>query len=151
MDVVKTIPEGIYSTIQGYRYTSISPYYSFDVSAGAKDVPGEPEPVSVDRVSPTEAKLSGEFKDGGYVVFKEYYFTRWKSYMDGKEIPVLSTINELVLIKTGEGNLITLKYAVLPKEKAIAAVSFAAHLGFIALLLMLLGERRREEENKERV
>lgn len=142
VDVVKAVPEGVYATPRGYAYTAISPYYRFDTAAGAVGVPRDPEPVAVERISPTEARLSGDFKDGGYVAFKEYYFERWKAYMNGREVPVLSTMQELVLIKTEKGGSITLVYRVLPKEKAVAAVSFLAHLGFIAFLLMVLREEK---------
>src|SRR3989344_2235088 len=134
VDVVRNLTESVYSTGRGYAYTAISPYYHFDTAAGAVDVPLDPEPVAVERVSPTEARLSGDFREGGYVVFKEYYFERWKAYMNGREVPVLSTIQELVLIKTEKGDSITLVYGVLPKEKVVAAVSFLAHLGNDLLL-----------------
>src|SRR3989344_1133114 len=147
VDVVRNLTESVYSTGRGYAYTAISPYYHFGPGGGAVDVPLDPGAVAVERVSPTEARLSGDFREGGYVVFKEYYFERWKAYMNGREVPVLSTIQELVLIKTEKGESITLVYGVLPKEKVVAAVSFLAHLGFIAFLLMVLrGEKGRKEE-----
>ena len=93
-----------------------------------------PEPLSFERPTPSVVEINGDFKDGGFVVFKEQYFPRWKAYMNGKEVPVLSTNNDLILMKTAEGNQILLKNALLPAEKISG---FLSSLGIIAFIVFL--------------
>ena len=80
---------------------NLNPYLDYLV-----DEPREPLPLNFARNKPTEIQIFGDFKKNEWVVFKEEYFPRWKSYMDGKEIPLLATNNRMMLIKTNEGDKI---------------------------------------------
>jgi len=138
VDLVKNIPDEIYKQGYGYKYITISPYYNFDMNLNFKENPREPEPLNFKRLSPTQVQISGNFEKDDFVVFKEQYFTRWKAYMDNKEIPVISTIHETVLIKTEKGDNILLKYVVLPKEKILGVISLVAHLSLIIIIIYLV-------------
>jgi len=71
-------------------------------------------------------------------VFKEDYFSRWKAFMDGKEVPVLANNHNSVLIRTIKGTSMILKYAILPIEKFFGIISFIAALLLLITLLMFL-------------
>lgn len=139
VDLVKGVSEEKYKDKDGYKYISISPHYDFKVKEEdfTKD-PMEPEALEFDRISPTEIRIYGDFKERDFVVFKEQYFSRWKAYMDDKEIPVYSTLHEMVLIRTNPGKEIVLKYEVLDIEKVVGLLSLVAHLVFSALLIIYL-------------
>ena len=122
----------------GYFYVSINKnikrYNAEDYVKGYAKIKN-PEPLSFERPTPSVVEINGDFKDGGFVVFKEQYFPRWKAYMNGKEVPVLSTNNDLILMKTAEGNQILLKNALLPAEKISG---FLSSLGIIAFIVFLV-------------
>lgn len=138
VDLVKNVSDDIYKQKNGYMYVTISPYYNFDRNLNFKEIPRSPEPLRFDRLSPTEIKIFGNFEKNDFVVFKEQYFARWKAYMNNKEVPVMATIHELVLIRTEKGDNILLKYMVLPKEKIFGMLSLIAHLGLVIFLIYLL-------------
>lgn len=135
VDIVGQIDEKMYNSPDGYRYIGISAnrkLYDFgnnDVSYYS-DIPNIPEPLSFERPSFNLVNIRGNFEKDGWVVFKEEYFPRWKAYMNGKEVPLLATNYRMMLIKTDEGNSITLQYSLQPKEK------FAAVLSLIALAIL---------------
>jgi hypothetical protein len=105
---------------------------------GCKKTPKEPEPLEFERVSPTKIKIYGDFGKDEWVVFKELYFSRWKAYMNDKEVPVLANNHDLILIKTNEGKEIILEYSVLPIEKLFGLLSLIGFLGLILIFIFLL-------------
>jgi len=142
VDLVKKVPDEAYMQKNGYKYIALSPYYSFGENLDFKETPKTPEALKFQRLSPTEVQIFGNFEDNDFVVFKEEYFPRWKAYMDNKEIPVLVNNNNMILIKTGKGSSILLKYVVLFKEKIFGALSFIAYLGLIVLIAYMLRQAR---------
>jgi hypothetical protein len=96
-----------------------------------------PEPLSFERPKPYLAVISGNFKDGEWVVFKEQYFPRWKAYTDGKELPVMPTNDDLILIKTAKGDRIMLKNSLLPVEKISGFLSSAGIILFFVFLMLM--------------
>ncbi|MBS3105505.1 hypothetical protein J4234_04565 [Candidatus Woesearchaeota archaeon] len=137
-ELAKNAPDGIYKQKDGYKYITLSTYYNFDRNLNFRETPKKPEALKFQRPSPTEIQISGNFEKDDFVVFKEQYFARWKAYMNNKEVPVMTTAQEMVLIKTDKGNNILLKYMVLPKEKIFGVLSLIAHLGLIILFIYLL-------------
>ena len=117
----------------GYLYASINERYEYAQSLGAKVK--NPEPLSLERPEPSLAIIKGNFKNDDWVVFKEQYFPRWKAYIGGKEVPVMATNNDLILIKAAEGDRITLKNSLLPIEKISG---FASSLGILLFLIFLI-------------
>ena len=144
VDLVKNVPDDIYKQKGGYKYITISPYYSFDKNLNFKEKPRNPEPLSFQRPKPTEVLISGNFEKDDFVVFKEQYFARWKAYMNNKEVPVMANNHELVLIRTDKGSNILLKYIVLPKEKIFAMLSLISHLSLIVLIIYLLRTQKND-------
>ena len=117
----------------GYLYASINERYEYAQSLGAKVK--NPEPLSLERPEPSLAIIKGNFKNDDWVVFKEQYFPRWKAYIGGKEVPVMATNNDLILIKASEGDKITLKNSLLPIEKISG---FLSSLGILLFLIFLI-------------
>jgi len=119
-----------------YWYVSINEEYDYDIEI-SKEIQkiNNPEPVNVERIDLSTVILHGDFREGDFVVFKEQYFPRWKAYMNGKEVPVVSTDNYLLLIQTTDGNEILLKNTPLSFEKISALIS---SLAIIALLLFFI-------------
>lgn len=138
VDLVKKIPDEMYNQKEGYKYITVSPFYKSDMSLNFKEKPKDPEPLKFQRLSYTEVAISGNFENGDFVVFKEQYFPRWKAYMNNKEVPVLSTLHELILIKTDKGDNVLLKYIILPIEKIFGTLSLIAHIVWIIILIYLL-------------
>ncbi|KHO45336.1 MAG: hypothetical protein QS98_C0011G0031 [archaeon GW2011_AR3] len=91
------------------------------------------EPLPWKRIKQDEIVITGNFKDGDWVVFKEHYFPRWHAYMGGEEIPVLSSTEYLILMKARAGNEIILKVELNALEKVSAMVSALAILGLYLL------------------
>ncbi|MBI2135304.1 hypothetical protein HYU09_04905 [Candidatus Woesearchaeota archaeon] len=140
-DLVQNIDEDekIYTLEEGYKYTTISKHYDFNVNnIDFTENPKEPEPLSWQRTSNEKVMISGDFNDNEWVVFKEMYISRWKAYMDGKEIPVYTNNHEMLLIRTAKGSSIQLEYGLLPAEKFVGAASLAGALGMLAFFLFLL-------------
>lgn len=138
IDVVKNADNEAYKKPDGYKYITFSrneKVHNFNLGnhlADTVETPGSPKPLDFERQSPTKVEIYGDFKSNGWVVFKEEYFPRWKAYMGNKEIPLLATNHRMMLMKTTDGNKITLAYSLLPAEK------FAALLSLIAIVLLLL-------------
>ncbi|HLG24990.1 MAG TPA: hypothetical protein VI564_08730 [Candidatus Nanoarchaeia archaeon] len=146
VDLVKNLSEEIYKEKDAYRFISVSPHYDFNEKIDYVQNPKFPQGLNFERVSFSEVRILGDFDENDYVVFKEHYFPRWKAYMDGKEVPVLSTLHEKVLIKTIKGSEITLKYVVLAKEKVFGYASLFAHFFFIAALFYFAKEFEKSKE-----
>ncbi len=138
VQLVRNLNNEAYKQKGGYKYTTLSPYYRFKDSADFAEIPMDPEPLGYSRISATEARISGNFQDNGMVVFKEYYFPRWRAFMGGKEVPVMATIHEMLLIKTIKGDEIILKYGVSGIEKLVGMASLIGHIGLILLMLLLI-------------
>jgi hypothetical protein len=85
--------------------------------------------------------------DKEWVLFKERYWPRWKAYMEGREVPVIASNHESILIKTIKGSSIMLEYAILPNEKIFGAVSLIGFLALIIFFLILLHEAVKEKTN----
>jgi hypothetical protein len=130
-------PETRLKREDGYWHVSINEEYDYgDIKISEHD--GKilaQEPVNVERLDFSTVILRGDFSKGQFVVFKEQYFPKWKAYMGGKEVPVVSTDNYLLLIQTTDGNEILLKNTLLPFEKISGLVSSIA---IIALLLFFI-------------
>ena len=138
-DVVKNIDEKIYKEKDGYRYTAISDHYNFKYDEkDFKQLPGEPELLKFERETPTKVNIFGQFHDGDFVVFKEQYISRWRAYMNDKEIPVLTNNHEMILVRTAKGDKISFEYAPLTIEKIIGALSMIGFLGVASILVYLL-------------
>lgn len=139
IDVVKNIDNEIYKKPGGYKYITFSrnaKVHNFNLEshlANTAENPGSPKPLDFERQSPTQVNIFGDFKSNGWVVFKEEYFPRWKAYMGNKEIPLLATNHRMMLMKTADGNKISLVYSLLPAEKFAALLSLTA----VALLILI--------------
>ena len=139
--LVKNIDEDekIYTREDGYKHTTISRHYSFNVgNIDFTEDPGEPEPLRWQRLSSEKVIISGDFNDGDWVVFKEMYMARWKAYMDGKEIPVYANNHEMLLVRTIKGESILLEYGLLPIEKVVGTASLIGVFGLLLFFLFLL-------------
>ena len=136
VDLVKEVDSGIYQKPQGYKYITLSNHYGFDMSKiNFKENPSEPEHLDFERLSPVKVKIFGNFNDDDFVVFKEQYFTRWKAYMNGIEVPVYANNHDLILINAIKGDNILLEYSVLSAEKIIGILSL---IGFLMLAFVFL-------------
>ena len=96
------------------------------------------------RSLPTKVRIIGNFEDNEWVVFKEQYFSRWKAFMNGKEIPVYASNNELILINTIKGDTIMLEYSILSKERLIGILSFIGLLSLATFFIFILYESKKE-------
>lgn len=138
VDAVKNVGNEAYKKPDGYKYITFSrnaKVHNFNLDGYLEDTaetPSSPKPLDFERQSPTQADIFGDFKSNDWVVFKEEYFPRWKAYMGSKEIPLLATNHRMMLMKTADGNKISLVYSLLPAEK------FAALLSLIAVALLIL-------------
>lgn len=144
VDIVKYVNESKYKNSNGYWHITfnrnkkihnfnLNPYLDYLV-----DEPREPLPLNFARNKPTEIQIFGDFKKNEWVVFKEEYFPRWKSYMDGKEIPLLATNNRMMLIKTNEGDKITLIYSLSGNEKRAILLSLPALIALISIFIIAI-------------
>lgn len=150
VDIVEDVDKNAYKEKDGYRYISINRHYKFDESQiNFAAVPIIPEPVKFKRISPTEVRIFGDFKDNEWVVFKEQYFSRWKAYMGGIEVPVLANNHDLVLIKASKGNEILLKYSILPIEKIFGVISIIAGVWLIFAFVIFLAKEPVQDNNKQ--
>ncbi len=139
VNLVEQVDDRIYKQTGGYKYTTIGRHYDYDYSGAQFETePKEPEPLRFERLSPEKVGIYGNFSDGGWVVFKEQYFARWKAYMGGKEIPVFTNNHEMILLRTISGDTILLEYSLLPIEKFIGIVSLAGFLFFSLFVLFLV-------------
>lgn len=131
----------------GHRYVAVSDhftYYDPSFTEERRLIEEGSTPVSFSRESKGHVVLEGEFRKGDWIVFKEEYFPRWSAYMDGDEIPVVSSDNEMLLIKTDEGSRIELIYRQLSFERAMALISL---LGLLAMIsyLAFFGKKARKD------
>ncbi len=139
VDLVKNIDKSVYKMKEGYKYVSISKDYGFDDERIDLEIsPMDPEPLYFRRDSPTKIIIGGNF-DNDWVVFKEQYFTRWKAKMNGQEIPVYATNNDVILVRTLKGNELILEYKVLPVERVFGILSL---IGAFILTAIILFEAR---------
>lgn len=144
VSVVKNVDENIYKSLDGYKYVSISDLerYGFNPDEILKDAPVNPYMDSVElsfeRINPHKVVINGEFENNGWVVFKEEYFPRWKAFMNNNQVPLYPTNFNMMLIKTANGNSITLKYEMLPMEKIFSLVSLVAVILCSILFILLL-------------
>ena len=148
VDLANDVSDETYRKKDGYKYVTISKYYGFEnFNADLKENPREPKPLKFERMSAAKVRIIGDFGDNGWVLFKERYWPRWKAYMEGREVPVIASNHESILIKTIKGSSITLEYAILPKEKIFGTVSLIGFLALIVFLLILLHEAVKEKTN----
>ncbi|MBW2976427.1 hypothetical protein KY347_03200 [Candidatus Woesearchaeota archaeon] len=138
VSILKDFDEEVYKNEEGFKYYSLSKHFNFGNDIPYSEDAIKPEALNFERISPVEVKIYGDFNNDEWVVFKEDYFSRWKAYMDGKEVPILATNHNLILTKTIEGNGIKLKYSVLPLERFIGSVSLIAALLLLAIFLIFL-------------
>lgn len=136
--ILEKVDGEAYKTPEGYKHLALSPHFNFGANIPYSPEVLNPEPLEYKRISPTEALINGNFKDNEWAVFKEDYFSRWKAYMNGKEVPILATNHNSVLIKTIEGSSIRLKYSILPIERVIGALSFISALVIVLISISWL-------------
>lgn len=149
VDIVEDVDKKEYSERDGYRYISLNRHYKFDESqVNFASMPRIPEPFQFKRVTPTEIRIFGDFKENEFVAFKEQYFPRWKAYMNGMEVPVLANNHDLVLIKSVKGNEILLKYSILPIERIFGTVSIIAGIWLI-LAFVIFSAKEPVQDNQE--
>jgi len=138
VSVLKDVDEEVYKTEDGFKYYTLSKHFDFGNNIPYSQGIITPEALDFVRDKPTEIKIFGDFNENDWVVFKEDYFSRWKAFMDGKEVPVLANNHNSVLIRTIKGTSMILKYAILPIEKFFGIISFIAALLLLITLLMFL-------------
>jgi len=144
VDVVNQIDTSVYKNPNGYWHVTFNRYkkiHNFDLEPYLQHTVEKPDrtiPLEFERTKPTEIKIYGEFKENEWVVFKEEYFSRWKAYMNGKQVPLLATNNRMMLIKTLEGDTITLKYDILPAEKMPNIMSLIAMIGLFFIIVLMI-------------
>ncbi len=142
VDLVKNLDESVYKERGGYKYLTLSTHYGFDTrNINFKDAPSEPVPLKFERLSPAKVRIFGNFNDGDFVVFKEQYFTRWKAYMNGIQVPVYASNHDLILVRALGGNEILLEYSVLSAEKIIGISSLAGFLMLASLFLYMANSK----------
>lgn len=151
VSLVKNVTPEIYRQKYGYRYVTLSPYYNFPTgNINFRENPDDPKPLSFERADPATVYLYGDFEEGDIVVFKEQYFTRWKAYMDGKEIPAFANNFDMIMLKTLKGGKITLNYVVLPIEKLFGILSLIGALGLGMLMVSLLSNKPAPEPDESK-
>lgn len=134
VSILKNFDESKYKEKDGYKFLKLSPYHNFvNVHYSEKAI----EPIKLDfkRVSPTKIEVYGNFEDKDWLTFKETYFPRWKAFMDSKQIPVYASNHDLILVNTAKGNVVKLKYEILPVEKIFGALSL---ISILALLIVFI-------------
>lgn len=142
--VFKNVDENVYKNNEdGYKYISISRLarYGFDpdkIVGKDPEVAINPVGLGFKRINSHEVEISGDFKDGDWVNFKEEYFPRWKAYMNGIEVPIYATNHNMMLIKAVKGNSIVLRYDILNIEKVFSFVSLIAVILCSAIFILLL-------------
>ena len=138
ISLIKNVESGIYKKPDGYKYVTLSGHYKFDRNVPYSSNAAEPEPLNFKILSPTSIEIYGSFKDNEWVTFKETYFSRWKAYMSGKEVPVLASNHNLLLVRTVKGDAIKLEYNILPVEKIFGMISLASALIILLAFIFLL-------------
>lgn len=136
--LMKIVENDTYKKPDGYKYVALSSHYSFNKNVPYSENAAEPVPLEFRILSPTTIEIYGNFKDNEWVTFKETYFQRWKAYMNGKEVPVLASNHNLILVKTLKGSVINLKYEILPIEKIFGMLSLASALILLLAFIFLL-------------
>lgn len=116
----------------GYLYVSVK-----NLEYAQDSRINNPEPLGFERPEPSLAIIKGDFKSGEWIVFKEQYFPRWKGYADGKELPVMATNSDLILVRAAEGDRIILKNSLLPIEKISGFLSSAGIILFLVFLMLM--------------
>ena len=81
VDLVEDVDDEVYTTADGYKYTTISRFYDPIYGSQIKDIdfkeiPTEPEPLKFERPSTTTVRILGDFDNNDWVVFKDKYFSR---------------------------------------------------------------------------
>ena len=148
VDLANYVSDEAYRKKDGYKYVTASKYYGFEnFNADLKENPREPKPLKFERLSAAKVRIIGDFDDNDWVLFKERYWPRWKAYMEGKEVPIIASNHESILIKTIKGSSIMLEYAVMPNEKIFGTASLVGFLALVVFLLILLNEAVKEKAN----
>jgi len=132
--------ESVINIGDGAYFVSINKnlrYYDTEDFSPNKIKLNEPKPLTFERLNNNHVIIKGNFDDDEWVVFKEQYFPRWKATINGEEVPVISTNDNLILIKTIKGNKIILKNELLPVEKIPGFISSLAIILFIVFLIIL--------------
>ena len=143
--LLKNVNKDIYKNETGYKYVTVSSLKRFDFANPQKSLeyaenkePMEPKPLSFNRINPQLVEIHGNFNGGEWVVFKEEFFPRWKAYMNNMEIPVYPTNFNMIAVRAVKGNVITLKYDIVKKEKMFSLASLiavaACSLFFVGLI-----------------
>jgi hypothetical protein len=141
VDIVNEANEAEYNNPNGYWFISFNKnkrIYDFNLEphlGNTVEDPRRPEPLTFKRISPTQITIFGDFEKDDWVVFKEEYFSRWKAYMNEKEIPLLATHNRMMLIRTLEADTIRLDYSLLSEEKLAALLSLVAVIGLFFIFI----------------
>jgi len=138
VSVLEKIDRDLYKTEGGYKYLTLSEYHDFGSGQPYSQEAIEPIGLEFKRISPTQVEIYGNFNDNDWVTFKEGYFSRWKAYMGGKEVPVLANNHNLILIKTIKGRVIKLRYIVLPIERFFGTLSLISAIIALAALIIFL-------------
>ncbi len=144
VSVLKEVDDVVYKREDGYYYLTVSDLSRYHVDRkaalnGVSNSPSPPQELSFKRTTPQEVEISGDFRPGDWVNFKEEYFFRWRAYMDGKEVPVYPSNFNMILIKVTEpGTSIHLVYDILPSERIFHIISLIGTFLCAALFLLLL-------------
>lgn len=126
----------VYKAEGGYKYISVLGKYGFENDKlGFSKNPKEPEPLQFERISREKVRILGNFYDNDWVLFKERYWPRWKAYMNGKEVPVYPSNDELLLVKAEKGSEMMLEYSLLKKEKIFGILSLIGILVLSSLFV----------------
>tara|TARA_Y100000310_G_scaffold342995_1_gene448649 strand:+ start:14550 stop:17093 length:2544 start_codon:yes stop_codon:yes gene_type:complete len=142
IDLAEDVNEEIYNRKDGYKYTTISRNYDYDLSDfELTSAPKDPEPLEFERLSDTKIRIYGDFEENEWILFKERYWPRWKAYVDGKEVPIFPDEFEQILVKTVKGNEIILEYSVARAERTFGILSVIGFFGLSVLLLYLLRKK----------
>jgi len=138
ISILKDVDEEEYKIKEGFKYYALSKHFNFGDEIPYSQSAITPEALNFERISPVEVRIHGDFDNDEWVVFKENYFPRWKAYIDDKELPILATNQNSVLIRTAKGTMITLKYMVLPIERFFGIISLLSTLVFLIIIIMRL-------------
>ena len=138
LSVLRKIDDNVYKNEDGYKYITLSKNYSFSRDVQYSQSVGNPEKLDFIRISPAEVEIDGSFNDNDWITFKETYSTRWHAFMNGNEVPVLASNQDLILINSVSGSKISLVYKPLPVEKIFGTVSFISASILIAFFVFSL-------------
>ena len=141
VSIVPEVDDEVYSEKGGYKYLTLSEHFDFGKDIAYDEDVTEPEKLDFNRIRPTEVEIYGNFERNDWVVFKEDYFSRWKAYMDGNEIPILASNHNHLLLNTDKGTRILLRYDVLGIEKVLGFISLIASIALLIIMLIFASRK----------